>query len=147
MRFKTGDVLEDVVWELGSSNVVMAPERYDRFEGTDFWYCGIRCDVTFLGNNEKSNTIGLGSVKTDLMPVFVGVRTGNGHTKFSHPVCVISFNALLINGVEAKQLIETILTEELLDEALEVYWDGCDLRNIEIPMHDSAWSSLMKRRA
>lgn len=142
MLFKMGDILEDVIYEMNHEDIIMSPEEYDLYHGTDFWYCGIRCDVTFKSCKEKGNTVGLGSIKTDLMPVHIGVRTGNAYEKFDYPVCVISFDALLVKGNRAKELIASILTEELLDEAITLFWDGCDRHHIDIPDYDEAWSCL-----
>ena len=66
-----------------------ATEQQDRFEGTDLFYYGTRCDLTYNTKKGGCVTWFKDYVRTNVCDFVLGVRTHNGAKELQEPVLVI----------------------------------------------------------
>lgn len=123
---------EDMVIERleDSAGYGVAGREQDRYQGTDFYFHRVPVDVTI---NHKKRGVHWGErIDLHIASVTVGVRVGNGHHGFEHPVMVLLFEpntgARLPVHVE-RQLHQHMAREvnaALISDAIDLFWQLVD---------------------
>lgn len=98
--------------------ITPATQQQDTKEGTDFFYYGVRVDITVSDN--KDNTTAWKHYKYNGFDFNTAIRTGNKHQQFEVPTLVIQISSLEMQGVLD---IAADYGTEILEEAIDHYWN------------------------
>lgn len=129
-------LLETYVKAIGERNFVKtAGTELDKFQGTDVVCCGIPMDIThnFSGKNHTikvpNETIDAGYVD-----IKFGVRTGNDHRMFRHPVVVVGIDEdskFVTRNIDKICCDINKVVARVMDTAMNIYYEFCDKFNVD----------------
>ena len=102
----------------GWGGITLASSQQDTKEGTDFFYYGVRVDITLSDN--KDNIKGHKYYNYNGYGINAYVRTGNSHCEFKVPTLIVQ-----VNSLEKLGILRTVedYGPDILEEALDLYWN------------------------